>query len=425
MVLNDRQSTKLQLAEALVGHLLERRIPCSSLATSTDLAHILAIRQPSILVLDYLLGETMTALDLIEHIREKQLLPATDIILWTDEPSIRVAVDAIRAGAKDFIEMTDGRHLSRILSAIERLHNSQVDPLRPSHTTAPSEPLKVPISHALRRSYTHAESIVASKHPILILLGERGSGRSMLAKHLHFQRDRAGVFTEIELDLWPHNAAQIVGDSARASQPYLLSHGATVLIDRAEFDSGELLTEIASRAQTINDPHSAHPTLLIVGTSSPDTARAWHRLTNAPIVDLPPFSERREDARALIEDLTSVTSPVGAFSPTTCSALLEMIMKAHWPGSFRQLAAALREMLYALPQHQADTSEVLSELQVAKERWERFSQPSMEVPPLERVHEALIRTDGNIRIAAAQLGVGVSQIRMAMGTSLTEHSHDQ
>lgn len=408
VVLNDLQPSKVQLAENLADRLRERRIPCSLLSTTGELARTIELRQPSILVLDYLLGETMTALDLIEQFQRQNSLPGTQIVLWTDEPSIRVAVDSIRAGARDFIEMSDSRHLSRIVATIERLRT----PPHVERSSVREERMTFrriqPISLGLRESYRQAESLVANQCPIIVLLGERGSGRSSLARHLHELRAsgsgrRVGVYREVELDLWPHGPARIVGGGSTLEQPHLLSHGATVMLDRAEFDGGELLKEVAQHASALFS--TENPPLLIVGTTSEEVARGWTLLANAAVVELPPLNHRRDDVQTLI----------GEMVPNADPTLIECVMKERWPGGFRQLIVALQEL------DPTDGAEVRwHSLLRAKERWERFEYTTPTLPSLEQVRRVLAATDGNVQLAAAQLGVGVAQIRAAIHLPLTE-----
>ena len=179
-----------------------------------------------------------------------------------------------------------------------------------------------------------------------------------------------------------------------------------MLIDHAEFDCGELITAAVARAPQI---FGANGPLLCVGTSCEETARAWVRLGNAALLELPQFATLNDDIHALLAD----------HLPEPSTALLEWVLARRWIGGFRELAVVIRELAAS---GATTFDEQISVLSRAKDRWERFAVPAPTAPSISQLRKALVATDGNIQLAAAQLGVGVPQVRTALNKRLTEIS---
>ena len=138
ITLNEREPLKAQLAEELEFQLEKRRLSCKRLNHTDCSPDVILERGPRVVVCDYLLGEVSTALDLLTMLQKPAPPPETRVIVWTDEPSVNVAVGAMKLGAYDYLELSVNSSLDKVLQAIESclflLDTSARQPKRASHT---------------------------------------------------------------------------------------------------------------------------------------------------------------------------------------------------------------------------------------------------------------------------------------------------
>ncbi|HQH28703.1 MAG TPA: hypothetical protein PLP17_15020, partial [Oligoflexia bacterium] len=286
-----------------------------------------------------------------------------------------------------------------------------------------------------------AESAAARSVPVCIVKGGAGCGRNALAEFIHSQRRRPGVLTEIALDLWPGEATAIFGPSSSGGNSSLLSCAATVVIDHAEYDTGEILESAARLLQDTGG--QKNETMLIIGTSVEETAQAWQRLTDAEIIEIPGLNARTEDFLPLMQRIHGEAArlyPIKAFEAS--SAFLRTLLAMSWPGNIKQFRSAVlealttthfaphsgalegpddavRELLQIEDYAGLNTEErqIIAAIAEAKARWLRFRRASNYVPDTLAASSALEKANGNLRLAAAYLGTGILQLKSALQSS--------
>ena len=122
-----------------------------------------AERRPKVLVVDFLLGDEGTALDLLIHLRERDTERKIQCILWTDERSVSVAVTAMKLGARDYIELGGLKDVEKLLRSIEEAIASAPsdEPLfsRRSRTVARASEEPIAQAAASRQSLAAGEMV--------------------------------------------------------------------------------------------------------------------------------------------------------------------------------------------------------------------------------------------------------------------------
>lgn len=425
VVLNEREPLKAQLTSSLLEQLAARRLGGDRLRPCPGLAEVIIARNPRVLVIDYLLEDEGTALDVLSAFAQHG---ATDIetIVWTDERSTQVAVHAMKLGAVDYIETDSPKSLERLLECIERVVGTR----RMERELRPREPFTAvrPIADAQssRAAMHDATRAVMEGRDVIVLIGPPGCGRSTYARYLHVLRPRSGSYFEYDLELWTDEYDVLVGPSIRTP---LLSHGATVFIDHAEFDIGQLPEVILDARSRIWRPHEGNAApLLVIGTREADVGITWARLFDTAAIEIPGLANRREDMLPLVtaffQEFKRSGVPVSAqITPT----LIDELLKHDWPGNVRELRSALLDLATAKAAHDAlrggrnderplPIEELLS---AAHERWRRLSVQVPNVPEPLTARVAYDRACGNLRFAAAMLGTGVPQLREALGLTLS------
>jgi|GEM_PF-1364495 len=429
IVLNDSEAAKRQLATELLEHLTLRRIAAHKLSPSPKLSEIILERAPKVIVLDYLIGNITTALDLLTQLRSKQDGYQPEVVLWTDEPSVSVAVSAMKLGAHDFVELRSSNSLERVILAIESaLKVGGPEKSNPRAGSGNTYDSVIAQSKILQRCLDLARSAGSRNAPVTVLLGQMGSGKSTIGRVLHDSRPLGGSLVELDIDCWPGEVSLLVGEAKKRRIVPLLSHAATVILDHAEFDTGEIIESVVESRKRIwnaEDPQ-ANPAL-VVATSSAEIARSWQRLIDAEVIEIPALADRPEDISPLIQHfLHQHRGTLGNNKIKFSAPFINKVRALEWRHNVRQLRAAVVEA-FSLLDHQAEeregdansglTKEELSIFQrvdQARAQYERLAllEPFIPEPLQARVY--LDRCLGNLRIAAAQLGTGVPQLRLAL-----------
>jgi DNA-binding NtrC family response regulator len=423
------------MALELSKQLTERSISNERLKPTAKLSQILRERSASVVILDYLLGDFGTALDILTELKSDNAVPSSKAVIWTDEPSVSVAIQAMKLGAVDYVEIGSPNSLEKVLEAIDRSLRDLGEAAPTQQNSRLAQNFEAPVGQnkAFQAALSVATSLAVRNQNIVVLLGATGTGRNTVARYIHSQRTHAGALIEVDFDLFPGELAEICGDKRlQLATPYL-SHAATVMLDHVECDTGELLSTVEQQRARILGQHGAETPLLVVGTTVPETAQAWYRLAAAEIIELPTLSERVDDLLPLMQRFAAEAHPSGKAPRLRFSVpLLEHLTEQEWPGNVRQFRAAVIEAITApAPAEDSDTDDntngggsKLSRAETAfyraaiaaKLRWERYQrEQQVALPHAFAARRALDDAAGNFRIAAAHLGVTIPALRTAIG----------
>ncbi len=438
IILNEREPLKQQMALELGKQLAGRAISHERIKPSANLSKIITERAPAVLVLDYLLGDFGTALDILTDFSEASGKTPPQTIIWTDEPSVSVAVSAMKLGAKDYVELSTATSLERVLEAVDKCLRENADAVPQSSVRRRAAGLDelVGQDRVFQDCLAIGESVAERGERVVVILGATGSGKNALGRFIHTKRRFAGGITEIDFDSFSGDVAEIVGSDNQTDIP-LLSYGETLIIDHAEFDTGELLDAVERRSKFIWTNDSLHPPMLIIGTCSPDCAKAWVKLAQAQLIEIPLLKDRPADLLPLIQRFAlEISGNARAQRAKFSAELIEHLSELEWGGNVRQFRAACIEAM-TIPMEadgkSDDGREAVSEQKgkrksrltkndqlifravlSAKLRWERYQHSEMSIPQAIAARQAIDNAEGNIRIAAARLGTGIPQLRASL-----------
>jgi len=251
---------------------------------------------------------------------------------------------------------------------------------------------------------------VASAPTTVLLTGETGAGKEVLARFIHQSSPRAALpFTLIgsaNLDLEQVASA--------------LEHGGTVMLDEVASIPLDLqgrllaLLEGSHASRVIATSHRNLTDLVDRGQLRSDL---YYRLDVYPIV-VPPLRERREDLAALADVLLARSSAnLGRPAPRLTGEALGLLESQRWQGNVRELANVLER---ATIRTRGPLIEA-TDLGLAARPVDASSFPShlpLDLDQLERlaISEALRRTQGNRTHAARLLNIGLRTLRQKLNT---------
>ena len=316
---------------------------------------------PELVLLDYLMPG-MNGIEVLHAIRKTHKdLP---VVIVTAHGSIELAVEAIKAGADDFITKPfDPEHLALVVKKNLERAKLRSDVEFFAEELGGRHRLIAGNGEAMRRIVTEARKAAASKATVL-LLGESGTGKELFARSIHNWSDRrlkpfvaincAGLAKELlESELFGHEKGAFTGAHQLKKGKLELAHGGTVFLDEIGDLALELQTKLLRVLQEreferVGGNTSIAVDLRIIAATNHELDAAvksgtfredlYHRL-NVIALTLPPLRERKEDIPALadffLERFSAETKK--SFANITDEARNRLIAY-HWPGNIRELA---------------------------------------------------------------------------------------
>ena len=316
---------------------------------------------PDLVLLDYLMPR-MNGFEVLHTVRKTNRdLP---VVIITAHGSIERAVEAIKAGADDFITKPfDPEHLALVVKKnLERAKlRSDVEFL--AEELGGRHRLIAGNSDAMRQIVAQARKAAASKATVL-LLGESGTGKELFARSIHSWSDRrlkpfvaincAGLAKDLlESELFGHEKGAFTGAHQLKKGKLELAHGGTVFLDEIGDLAVDLQTKLLRVLQEreferVGSNTSIAVDLRVIAATNHELDAAvkcgrfredlYHRL-NVIELTLPPLRERKDDIPALASYFLErfAAESKKSFSTITDDAGRKLIAY-HWPGNIRELA---------------------------------------------------------------------------------------
>ncbi|HEX2644773.1 MAG TPA: sigma-54 dependent transcriptional regulator [Thermoanaerobaculia bacterium] len=378
-------------------------------------------------VVDYVLPDG-NALDLLSG--ESGLRPP--IIILTAHGSIELAVQAIKEGAEQFL--TKPVALPAIAVMLERaLENRRSRKRELFHRSRRSRCALDPFlgtSPGIRRLAREAQRVCRSERPILIR-GETGTGKGVLARWLHDNSPRAeepfvdincaGLSREfLETELFGHRKGAFTGAVEAKLGLFEVADRGTLFLDELgdmdlqvqakllkviEEKRFRRLGDVSERSIDVRLVAATHQDLGSLITERRFRGDLYFRISTLPLT-VPPLRERREDIPALASRLLAdLANEVGRRRATLSPDALQALQDYDWPGNIRELSNVLeRAVLLA-----AGETLLIDDLRFEGTRPSRDLDDSacltLEELELRHVVRVLKEEGGHVGRAAARLGV--------------------
>jgi DNA-binding NtrC family response regulator len=337
---------------------------------------------PDAVVLDHNLPDG-TALDLLPRLR--RIDASVPLAVLTGHGSIDLAVEAIKQGAEQFL--TKPVELPALLVILERMvkrHRTEKTRLAEAvlRTKSQRDPFRG-TSRVIRALAEEARLVVGSDRPILIQ-GETGSGKGVLARWLHENGRRAdepfvdlncaGLATElVESELFGHERGAFTG--AIGNKPGLLelAHRGTVFLD----EIGDLSPQVQprllkvleeSRFRRVGSVRDRQVNIRLLSATHQDLARAaregsfrsdlLYRI-NTITLWVPALRERIEDLPLLAEDLLhGIATEMGRHGLELAPEAIDLMARYPWPGNVRELRNVLERAVLLCRGETIDASDL-------------------------------------------------------------------
>jgi DNA-binding NtrC family response regulator len=363
--------------------------------------------------------------------------PQLSVVCFTAYGDIDLAVESMRRGAVDFVvkPWENERLVATMRSAVELSRTRrEAGEGRERVRELARPPSATPIvarSQAFRQALTLAQRVAPTDASVLIL-GENGVGKEVIAREIHRLSNRADEpFVAIDLGALPDTLAEseLFGHrkggftDARTDRAgrVVAADGGTLFLDEIGNASPtlqqKLLTLLERREITpVGDDRSRSIDVRIIAATNltrsqlaqPQRFRTdlLYRLNTVEIL-VPPLRERREDIPALIEQFSAEFSrKYGKPSRVPNLQAMQALAKHEWPGNVRALRHAVeRATILAQGDAFALSDFALKPATVDDPLAETGEPPTLEALEKAAIAAALQRHKGNASHAAAELGL--------------------
>ncbi len=307
------------------------------------------------------------ACSLIEELKARR--PAMPILMLTTSASPLLAVEAMRAGATDYLvkPVAPDRLMTALRSATKReAPKQELQPLTEKMPAVLDFDAMIGTSQSFRTALANAAK-AARGHGAVLIEGESGTGKEMLVRAMHSASTRAksplriinvgGVpANSIESVLFGHEQNAFPGAFDRQIGALQHCDGGTLVldeIDRLAAPLQEVLAEalISGIVRPVGAKHGFRVDIRLLAASNlplADLVEAGHfdadlyRAISTTRIVLPPLRERQGDISALTRHfLARIGDQPGLRALSISDAALSLLSAYDWPGNVRQLQAVL------------------------------------------------------------------------------------
>ena len=339
---------------------------------------------PGIVISDIIMPE-MDGVTLLKKI--KSIDPDLPVLLITGQGDIPMAVGAIQDGAYDFLEkpFETSRFLDVVARAMEKRRLIlEVRELRLNLNSQKDAGLTiVGKSPAMERLRANVKSIADCDVDVL-LLGETGTGKDLIARSLHDMSKRrrkhfvpinCGAMPEniIESELFGHEAGAFTGANKRRIGKFEYADGGTVFLDEIESMPLHLQVKLLHVLQDrvvqrvgSNDPVPVD--VRVIAASKIDLKEAYegnsfrkdlyYRL-NVVQIDIPPLRQRQEDIPLLFKHfILEACKRYHLDPPVASEAMMKALLSREWEGNIRELKNEAEKFVLGLSFDCPETSEL-------------------------------------------------------------------
>jgi two-component system, NtrC family, nitrogen regulation response regulator NtrX len=359
------------IRESLTDILSDEGYEVLTAGSGEEALKILSDQNPDLILLDVWL----TGMDGLETLQQiKGMKPDIPVIMISGHGNIELAVKATRAGAYDFLEKP--LSLERVVLAAQRA-------IERFSLEAENKLLKKDLTRKWRivgnaQKMTHLLEqieLAAKSNSRVLILGESGAGKELVAHTLHEKSTRANKpFIEmncaaipqelIESELFGHEKGSFTGAFERKKGKFELADEGTLFLDEVGDMSLSTQAKVlrvleTQEFQRVGGSRNIKVDVRIITATNKDLGEEvkkgnfredlLYRLNVIPLV-IPPLREKKEDIPALIEYfLEYFAAEYGQKPKKITPEAMKKLEEYEWPGNVRELRNVIERLVIMTP----------------------------------------------------------------------------
>jgi len=439
LVVDDEESN-LKVLERLLGR---EGYEVRTARTGPDALEAARAKTPELLLTD-LKMPGMDGLELLKAVRT--VSPTTEVILMTAYGTVEIAVEAMKVGAYDFVTKPLKRH-DIVRSVGKALEKAQLlaENRRLREQIASKSEASGPLSHLVGRSEsfrTVLETVaqVAPSEATVLITGDSGTGKELLARAIHELSGRADgplirvncaaiPETLFESELFGYEKGAFTGAAGRKPGRFELADGGTLFLDEVAELSPAMQVKLLRVLQEgeferVGGTKTVTVDVRLVAATNRDLERLiaqrafredlYYRLNVIPI-RLPPLRERADDIPILAAHFVRTYAEKNRkeIRGITDSAL-EALASYRWPGNIRELENTMERAVVLCRDETVGVGDLPAHMQPEGSGATRKLVFAVGTP-LREIEDTVIRetlkhTGGDKKLAARLLGIAARTI---------------
>ena len=432
LVIDDEDTFRLVMSREL-----ERSGYAVRTAATGDAGVAAASEDVDVVLLDLRLPD-MDGMEVLRRIRERN--PAADVIMLTGHGSIDTAIEAIRAGAFDYIAKPCplGELEVRIQRALERQALRRRAAILERGLAPPDIADGFVGESGEFSQLLQTMGRVAASSATVLITGETGSGKEMVAKWIHARgarRDRPFVIVEcaalqeslLQSELFGHERGAFTGADQAKPGLFEVAHGGTIFLDEIGEVSAATQVKLLRVLDTSTFRHvggtkEIRVDVRVIAATNRDLEAMvkqgliredlYYRMSTITL-RVPPLRERQGDIPRLAEHFTAQFNARFGSSKRIGAAAMALLTRHGWPGNVRELLHAIEGAMIVcdgpeiLPEHlppavRAGDGAAPAGAAAPRDNGEFRTLDQME---RDQIELALRRTNGHRGQAATMLGI--------------------
>jgi DNA-binding NtrC family response regulator len=367
LIVDDEPAARYGMRRAL-----EHKYRIAEADSAASAREAIVRERPDVILLDVVMPDE-DGIAFLRWMHEQE--HAQPVLIVSALDTARTAVEALKGGAADYlVKGFDVEELrKRAGNLVKMVELSQENErLRQRMATEGEFGQMLGASAAMRRVFELAERVAATDTTVLIL-GESGSGKDLLAQEIHNRSPRTGkpmvavncaALPEnlIESELFGYEKGAFTGAAQQKKGKFELASGGTILLDEIgdmnPLTQAKVLRALENRTierlggsqtipvdvRVISATHRNLPAEIAAGRFREDLYYRLHVVT----IEVPPLRAHKEDIPMLADAFLKLHAARIGRTARMSRPALDLLMRYDWPGNLRELKNALeRSLIFA------------------------------------------------------------------------------
>jgi len=436
LIVDDEESQRKPLA----GFLEKQGFDVTTAASGPEALEVCQERHFEIALIDLKMPE-MDGIELLGKLKEKS--PEMQVIMMTAYGSVETAVEAMKLGAYNYVgkpinldelKLNINRALEshHLLAENRYLKEELKDKFRDIEIIGKSKAIQAVLSTVSR---------VAKTKSTVLVRGETGTGKELVARSIHALSDRSerafipvscAALAEglLESELFGHEKGAFTGAIRRREGRFELADGGTLFLDEVGDIPLETQVKIlrvieSQEFERLGGKETLRVDVRIIAATNQDLEEKirektfredlYYRL-NVISIFIPPLRERREDVLVLVDHfLDKANRKCGKTVEGITSAVKDLILSYDWPGNVRELENVIERGVVLSRTNVIDKGD-LPYFGLAGRSADESTAALRSLKDVERVHilKILDHADWNLNKTAEILGIHRNTLRLKM-----------
>ncbi len=370
-----------EILKTLGGILTDEGYQVVTAQDGAEALNIIQENAPDVMLLDIWMPR-LDGLEVLQRVRRQ--FPSISVIMMSGHGSVESAVKATRLGAYDYLEKP--LDMDRVTILVRNaVHHSRLEEenlnLRVKITRHSTLVGSSSVMEKLRQQIAAAAAV----HSRVLISGENGTGKELVARAIHQQSSRRGhPFVEIncaaipdtliESELFGHERGAFTGAVSQKRGKFDLADGGTLFLD--EIGDMSIATQAKilrvleeQRFSRVGGGKSIKVNVRVIAASNKDLRRAIHEghfredlfyRVNVLPIDVPPLRARREDIPTLTRHFLKLHAEEQGVRPKEIVPdALDVLVRHDWPGNVRELRNQTERIMIMAPHDTLGVDDVM------------------------------------------------------------------